>query len=160
MPSGLKGGCLCGQTRYDTASPPLWVTICHCHFCQHATGADRMIQPVFEKDGFRFSGVAPACYAQKSQGSGKAINIHFCAACGTKLALSFERWPDKIGLYIGTLDNPALVRITAQNSKHIFTSEARPGTILPPGVPTYLRHAAEPDGTVIAPILHSAPFVT
>lgn len=160
MSSGLTGSCLCGQVTYDTGRAPLWITICHCRFCQRATGSDRMIQPVFERQDFTFSGASPTIYTQPSDGSGKAINVHFCAQCGTKLALTFERWPDKIGLYVGTLDDPDAVLIEPDSCKHIFVSEARSGTILSPGVKVFHRHAAENDGTMIEPVIHAKPFVT
>lgn len=160
MSSGVTGSCLCGKVQYDAGSEPLWFTVCHCRFCQRATGSDRMIQPVFERATFTFIGGAPKIYTQPSDGSGKEINVHFCPDCGTKLALIFERWPDKIGLYIGTLDDPNSVSIEQDSCKHIFVSEARPGTILPPGVKVFHRHAAESDGTAIEPVIHTAPFVT
>lgn len=159
MSPGLTGGCLCGQVTYTTGSAPLWVTICHCRFCQRATGADHMIQPVFERQPFQFTGKQPAVHAQPSDGSGKMINVHFCPQCGTKVALSFERWPDKIGLFMGTLNDPAAISVGPDNSKHIFVSEALPGTILPPRVNTFERHVTESDGTPIAPIIHSEPVV-
>ena len=159
MASGHTGGCLCGQTRYDTAGDPLWVTICHCRFCQRATGSDRMIEPIFERAPFAFTGAAPSVYSLPSDGSGKTIEVHFCATCGTKLALTFERWPDRIGIYIGTLDDPAAIAVTPENSKHIFVSEARPGTILPAQFNTFERHATENDGTPIAPVVHDAPHL-
>ena len=159
MTKGLTGRCLCGQITYDTGSAPLWITICHCRFCQRATGSDRMIQPVFEKQGFGFGGGSPAIYSQPSDGSGKTINVHFCTNCGTKLALTFERWPDKIGIYAGTLDAPSAIDLRPENCKHIFVSEAPPGTILPPGVKIFARHASETDGTLIEPTVHDKPFV-
>ncbi len=160
MQTGLTGSCLCGQVTYDTGSEPLWITICHCRFCQHATGSDRMIQPVFEKQDFSFGSTSPAVYTQPSEGSGKEINVHFCSHCGTKLALTFERWPDKIGLYIGTLDDPSAIKFGPDNSKHIFVSEAPSGTILPPKVKIFDRHAAENDGTPIEPTVHAEPVAT
>ncbi len=119
-----------------------------------------MIQPVFERQAFKFPAARPAVFTQPSEGSGKNINIHFCSDCGTKLALTFERWPDKIGLYIGTLDNPDAVRIGPDNSKHIFVSEARAGTLLPPNVKVFDRHGAQDDGTPIEPALHAKPIAT
>ena len=158
MSSGCKGRCLCGKVSYDTGSEPLWVTICYCRFCQRATGADRMIEPIFERGPFTFTGSSPSIYTLPSEGSGKDVNVHFCADCGTKLALTFERWPDRIGILVGTLDTPAAVVVTSENSKHIFVSEARAGTILPADFKTFQRHATENDGSAIEPIVHSSPF--
>ena len=160
MPTGLTGSCLCGKVTYDTGSEPLWVTICHCKFCQRATGSDRMIQPVFERQDFSFTAATPAVFTQPSDGSGKNINAHFCSDCGTKLALTFERWPDKIGIYLGTLDSPGAIKVGPDNSKHIFVSEAQPGTLLPPNVKIFDHHAAEIDGTPIEPTIHSKPVAT
>lgn len=158
MSSGYDGRCLCGKVRYDTGGEPLWVTICYCQFCQRATGSDRMIEPIFERAPFTFSGNDPSIYTLPSEGSGKAITVHFCAQCGTKLALTFERWPDRIGSYAGTLDDTTAIPVTPKNSKHIFVSKARPGTILPPGFKTFDRHATENDGTPIESTVHASPF--
>ncbi len=152
------GGCLCGQTRYNTKQDPLWVTICYCRFCQQATGSDRMIEPIYDRAPFVFVGQAPKVFELTSQGSGKAVQVHFCAQCGTKLALTFERWPDRIGLYSGTLDDPAALVVTPETAKHIFTSEARPGTILPAEFKTFDRHASENDGSPIEPKIFDMPF--
>lgn len=159
MSSKYSGRCLCGKVNYNIGSAPLWVTVCYCRFCQHATGSDRMIEPIFERADFEFSGKEPAVYTLPSEGSGKAIHIHFCDTSGTKLALSFERWPDRIGIYIGTLDDPLSIVATPENSKHIFVSEARPGTILPSAFKTFERHATQNDGTPIEPIIHASSYV-
>lgn len=116
-----------------------------------------MIEPIFERDTFVFTQGQPALYTLQSDGSGKDIQVQFCSDCGTKLALTFERWPDRLGIYLGTLDDPASISTTPENSKHIFVSEARPGTILPSGFKTFDHHATENDGTPIEPIIHTSP---
>ncbi len=118
-----------------------------------------MIEPVFERAHFTFTGTNPSIYTLPSEGSGKDISVHFCADCGTKLAMTFERWPDRIGIYAGTLNDPAVISPTPENSKHIFVSDARAGTIMPPGFKTFDRHATENDGTAIEPAVHASPFV-
>lgn len=160
MTTGLTGRYLCGKATYDTGSQPLWITICHCRFCQRATGSDRMIQPIFEREHFCFPAASPAIFTLPSEGIGKDIGVHFCPDCGTKLALTFERWPDKIGIYIGTLDHTDAITVKPDNSKHIFVSEARQGTLLPPHVKIFDHHAAAPDGKPIEPKVYSKPFAT
>eukprot|EP00003_Mantamonas_plastica_P012609 TRINITY_DN22556_c0_g1_i1.p1 TRINITY_DN22556_c0_g1~~TRINITY_DN22556_c0_g1_i1.p1 ORF type:complete len:186 (+),score=0.76 TRINITY_DN22556_c0_g1_i1:95-652(+) len=127
MSIGHTGRCLCGDVTYDTGSAPLWVTICYCRFCQRATGSDRMIEPIFEHETFDFTKGHPSVFTLASEGRGKAVHVHFCSTCGTKLALTFERWPDRLGIYIGTLDDPTSIVATPKNSKHVFVREARPG---------------------------------
>lgn len=159
MSTGHTGRCLCGKLAYDTGSDPLWVTACFCRFCQRATGSDRMIEPIFDRDAFSFTAGTPRVFTLPSEGSGKDIHVHFCETCGTKLALTFERWPDRLGIYIGTLDDPAAIPVTPENTKYIFASEARPGTILPPGFKIFDRHAAENDGTPLIPTIHDVPQI-
>jgi hypothetical protein len=116
-----------------------------------------MIEPIFSINDVTFTSDNPRIFTLPSQGSGQDIHVHFCSECGTKLALTFARWPDRIGLYIGTLDDPSAVSITSENAKHIFTSEAQSTVILPAGVPTYARHATELDGTPVDPTFHHVP---
>ncbi len=153
MQRDLEGGCLCGKVRYQANQPPLWITVCYCRFCQRATGSDRMIEPIFERAEVAFTKGSLAVFTLPSEGSGQDIHIHFCADCGTKLALTFARWPDRLGIYVGTLDDPAAIRVTGENAKQIFVSEARPDTVIFAGLPTYFRHATETDGRPIDPIV-------
>jgi hypothetical protein len=88
-----------------------------------------------------------------SDGSGQDINVHYCTDCGTKLALTFARWPDRLGIYVGTLDDPDAIRVSGENAKQIFVSEARPDTVIFADLPTFLRHPAENDGTPIDPTI-------
>jgi len=159
LSDGHTGHCLCRNVAYTTGSEPLWVTICYCRFCQRATGSDRMIEPIFERRHFVFTEGKASVYTLSSEGSGKDVDIHFCSRCGTKLALTFERWPDRLGIYIGTLDDPISILSSPKNSKHIFVSEARPGTILPAGFKVFNRHATENDGTPIEPTVHKSPYL-
>ncbi|AXI44224.1 aldehyde-activating protein [Sulfitobacter sp. SK011] len=159
MSDGHIGRCLCGAVEYNTGSEPLWVTICYCRFCQRATGSDRMVEPIFEHETFSFTQGNPSVYTLRSEGSGKAVRVHFCSNCGTKLALTFERWPDRLGIYVGTLDDPSSISTTPENSKCIFVSEARIGTTLPPGFKTFDRHATENDGTPIEPTVHMTAYL-
>jgi hypothetical protein len=137
----------------------LWITICFCRFCQRATGSDRMIEPVFRLDDLDFTAAEPERFTTVSEGSGKAVHVHFCPDCGTKVVLAFERWPDRIGLYAGTIDDPSALAPTPSNAKQIFVSEAAPGSVLLPGIPTFERHAVSQDGTRNVPTIHDLPVV-
>lgn len=158
MQQALEGGCLCGNLRFEARQPPLWVTVCYCRFCQQATGSDRMIEPIFDRAEFEFTSGSPAVYTLPSEGSGQDINVHFCSDCGTKVALTFARWEDRLGIYIGTLDDPARVPVTSENAKQIFVSEARPDTVIFAALPTFFRHATENDGTPIEPVVPDEPM--
>jgi hypothetical protein len=152
-----QGGCLCGAVRYATRAEPVRVTYCHCKFCQRATGAAYMVEPVFLKADFTIASGKPATYTLASEGSGKQVTIHFCATCGTKLFLSFERFPQAFGVYGGTFDDPNWFERSPEMSKHIFLASAQNGTIIPAGISSYFEHAIHNDGTPIEPTTFGQP---
>lgn len=145
------GGCLCGKLRYAVGVAPIRVTICYCRFCQRATGSTGMIEPIFPKDGFAVTAGCETIYSLVSEGSGKQVNVHFCANCGTKVRLSLERFPEVIGIYAGTFDNPNWFQRSPENTKHIFLGVAQRGTIIPPGFNCFEEHATTNDGVAIPP---------
>ena len=155
--STAQGGCLCGALRYQVAHQPARTTICHCKFCQRATGGAYMIEPIFDTDELTVIQGTPKQYQHLSEGSGKAVNVHFCNTCGTKLFLTFERFEGIVGLYGGTLDDPDWVQITPDNAKHIFLGVARDGTYIPPHINTFIAHATKNDGTPIEPNVFDEP---
>ena len=152
-----EGGCLCGSMRYRTAGPPIRVTICHCRFCQRATGSAYLVEPVFSLSAFEMTSGTLAVYQHQSEGSGKLVDVHFCPTCGTKLFLTFERFPGAVGLYAGTFDDPSWIEVRPDNAKHIFTEVARPDSILPAGIPCYEAHATTNNGGPLEPTLHETP---
>ncbi|HEY8610074.1 MAG TPA: GFA family protein [Roseomonas sp.] len=154
-----EGGCICGAVRYETLAEPLRVTTCHCQFCQRATGSAYMVEPIFRREDLRVTKGSPATYEHRSGGSGKLVHIHFCATCGTKLYLSFERFPTSCGVYAGTFDDPDWFEINPENAKHIFVEVARHETILPPGIPAFGEHAMRNDGAPQEPAVFAEPRV-
>lgn len=153
------GGCLCNAVQYEVDGDPLWVTVCYCRFCQKSTGSDHMVEPIFDIGKLTFTADRPARFTLSSAGSGHDVHVHFCAACGTKLALTFARWPDRIGVFAGSFDDPAWFPVTPDNTKHIFVSEAVRGTVIPAGFRVFERHATENDGTPLTPAVYDVPRV-
>jgi hypothetical protein len=152
-----EGGCLCGATRYRTEGEPIRVTICHCRFCQRATGAAFMVEPIFRPQNVSVTRGAPSIYTHISTGSGKRLHIHSCSTCATKLHVTFERFPDTCGIYSGTFDDPTWFAIEPGTARHIFIDEARPETYLPAGIPLFHQHAVANDGTPHDPLFLDAP---
>ena len=157
-PPAGTGGCLCGAIAYEMATPPVRSTICYCKFCQRATGSAMMILPVLAKSDFALTRGSPQVHTHISEGSGKAIHMHFCATCSSKLYVTLERFPDAVGLYVGSLDDPSLVPLDPDHARQIFVSSARPGTVLMAGIPTFAQHAMDLDGTPNVPIVLDRPL--
>jgi hypothetical protein len=152
-----EGGCLCGAVRYQVTAEPVRVTICHCHFCQRATGTAYFVEPIFQHEDFRVTAGTPKTYNHRSEGSGKHLRVHFCDTCGTKLHLSFERFPSVIGVYGGTFDNPEWFDRGPEKTKHIFLSSGLHDTIIPPGLDTFAEHSIDRDNKPVKPVVYDAP---
>ena len=151
------GGCLCGELRYAVSAAPTRLTICHCRFCQRATGSAYMVEPIFPKDAFALTSGKARVYSHRSEGSGKIVSVHFCATCGTKLFLSFERFSEVVGIYAGTFDDPNWFARVPETLKHIFLGVAQRGTIIPSGVKTYREHATDNAGQPLEPTVFDSP---
>lgn len=154
-----QGGCLCGAVRYETEGYPLRVTICHCKFCQRATGSAYMVEPVFSLECFRLLHGSPSVYEHRSVGSAKLLYVHFCAECGTKIRVTFERFTETCGVYAGTFDDPNWFEISPDNARHIYVDVARADTVLPANMPTFHEHAMLNDGTPLAPTIFEQPKI-
>ncbi len=144
--SSHAGGCLCGRVRYETRTSPLRVTYCHCRFCQRATGAAYMVEPIFRREDLAVTAGTPKLFELTSAGSGKNVRVHFCDSCGTKLYLTFERFPDVCGVYAGTFDEPDWFDVEQANAKQIFVDVARHDTVLMPGIGTFRAHSIDNQG--------------
>lgn len=152
-----EGGCLCGAVRYAVRAEPMHVTICFCRFCQRATGSTMMVEPIFRAEDFAFTAAAAKTYDLVSAGSGKRVTAHFCDTCGTKVLLSFERWPDIVGVYVGTLDDPDWIERTGENVKAIFLSSAQHGTLVPAHINAFDEHATTNSGDPLTPTVFDTP---
>lgn len=155
----LEGGCICGACRYKINGTPAQIVLCHCRFCQKATGTTFMKEPIYEANQLSMvEGVAER-HSIVSRGSGKRVHIHFCKSCGTKLYLGFERFEGWIGLYAGTLDSPDMLEIAPEKICAIFLDEAQYGTVIPAGVRTYRQHQITSDGRPVQPVIYDTPQV-
>ena len=110
-----------------------------------------MFEPIWRKDDFVIRRGEPSSHALVSEGSSKEVVVHFCGTCGTNLYLSFERFPDVVGFYGGTLDHPASA-VAGLKPECIFLDEAIEGTVIPAGANSWRRHRLTPDGMRIAPV--------
>lgn len=150
------GGCLCGAVRYVARGEPVRVTICHCSFCQRITGSAFLVEPIFNRQDVTFAAEAARAFEHRSDGSGKRVTVHFCERCGAHLILSFERFPDVVGLFGGTFDDPNW--FDRSKGRHIFIRSAQKGVVLPANVELYEAHAIAPDGTPNTPMVLAGPL--
>jgi hypothetical protein len=97
----LKGGCLCGQVRYEVTSSPFNATNCHCSMCRRASGAASVAWFSTKRADFRFTAGEPARYRSSVKGVRS-----FCPRCGTPLTFEDDGLPDELDVTTCTLDDP------------------------------------------------------
>jgi hypothetical protein len=153
MASGHEGGCLCGAVRYQVAPHRGNGYHCHCTACQKMTGASYLVEHCFAPEAFELLAGTPKVHAHVSGGSGKQVYIHFCANCGTKLYLTFERWTETLNIFSGTLDDPAVLDFSPETIRQIFVDRAPGGTLIPPGYETFSGHCDPADGSIALPVV-------
>jgi hypothetical protein len=149
-----RGRCLCGAVTYEAVGAPAVLIVCHCTFCQRATGSSFLVEPIWRDQDFRVTAGTPRAYEARSRGSGKRLTLHFCEACGTKLFQRMERFAGVVGVYGGTLDDPA-VAAEAPQTWRIFLDDAQRGTVLPPRVDLWRQHRTQNDGATAEPFTYA-----
>jgi len=99
----LRGGCHCGQVRYEVAGRPFHATLCHCTDCRRTSGAPMVAWFSVRTGEFRVVQGTPQRYR-----SSDAAWRSFCGACGT--ALTYERdGTGEVDVSTCSLDEPEAV---------------------------------------------------
>lgn len=100
----ITGGCQCGAIRFR-AEALGEASICHCRMCQKATGG--LFGPYVALDGLTWT-----CGERRRFQSSNKVWRGFCGSCGTPL--TWEHVGGLMSVTVGSLDDPAAVRMTEQ----------------------------------------------
>jgi len=126
------GGCVCGAVRYQTPDAPTYTVVCHCTFCQRATGSAFAVWPTFASAEVKTTG-ALKTYEHRSDESGRWIRLHFCARCGTTVSSTFEVEQAAVSILGGTFDDTGWIQVDRQ----VWTRSKQHWVALPGGVPAF-----------------------
>lgn len=96
----VAGGCQCGRIRYEAEIENYEAYLCHCRYCQRATGGVSIAFKNLPKAAVHWNR-EPDWYA-----SSPIAKRPFCSACGTPLGFAFPD-SDHMDLTVGTFDDPA-----------------------------------------------------
>lgn len=140
MSTQHEGGCVCGAVRYVTEGEPERVTLCHCTWCQRRTGSAFGTEAVFKEDAVRFTKGAPQIYRHLSDESGRWLDQHFCARCGTNLGLTLEAVPGIRSIPAGSFDDPSWISPTRQQFRAVFLRSSRDWSAVPGGIERHEVH--------------------
>lgn len=100
MSEQQSGGCHCGTVNYRITGTVKGVVNCHCNACRKMSGAAYSTYCVVAEDDFRLTkGAEQLAVYQVSENTRK----HFCAACGTHVYNTNNRYPGLRMMPYGTL---------------------------------------------------------
>ena len=77
------GGCLCGQVRWTLTERPKALNACHCTDCKISTGSTHIEMLIAAAEAFSSTGETHTFI--KTAASGRQLEIHRCANCGTRM---------------------------------------------------------------------------
>lgn len=100
----LRGGCFCGEIRYEVGGAPFHLTNCHCSICRRTTGAPFVTWFSVPRSEFRFVQGTP----NRFRSTPKAART-FCPRCGTQLTFEHDDASGEIDVTTCSLDQPALL---------------------------------------------------
>jgi hypothetical protein len=108
----IKGGCLCGEIRYEAASEPLMTAVCHCTHCQKQSGTAFGLVVAVPKESFLLQGEIKTYHDQGD--SGLPVDRSFCPNCGSLITTNAAVMGDLTFIKAGTLDDTSWVKPSMQ----------------------------------------------
>ncbi len=101
----MKGGCLCGQVRFEADPPLREVIACHCSQCRKTSGHFWAATSV-PKARFHLESAETLRWYEASQTAQRG----FCGTCGSFLFWE-ARGRDEISFAAGALDGPTGLQV-------------------------------------------------
>lgn len=127
----MKGGCACGDVRYQLTAKPMFVHCCHCTECQCLTGSAFALNAMIESTHVSLLQGKPESITTPAA-SGNGQDILRCPTCRTAVWSHYAGAGDKISFVrVGALDDPNLL----PPDIHIFTRSKQPWVHLPADTP-------------------------
>jgi hypothetical protein len=127
-----RGGCLCGEVRYEIRGEPRSLTHCHCSMCRKAHGAAfATFIEIPAKDFQLVRGADRLVRYASSPGSVRP----FCPRCGATLFFQTET-EEEVWVAAGSLDGDAEIAPSVPRS-HSYVASKAPWLHLADGLPRF-----------------------
>ena len=108
-----KGGCLCGQVKFQFSNPERRGVACHCKECRQSSG-HFVVATNVKLQNFEMLNQAGLKWYASSDFAKRA----FCVECGSQLFYKMNE-ADKISVMMGTIEDTHQMEIDS----HIFCAE-------------------------------------
>ena len=137
-----EGGCQCGRVRYQCASEPSALYVCHCTNCRAQSASAFGISFIVPAASVRVIAGEPASHEWQTD-SGRRSRGAFCPSCGSRLwhedaDRGASRATGTVSIKGGSLDEP----VDLSAAVHIWTASKLAGVVIPDRARQFAR---EPD---------------
>lgn len=130
--SKLRGGCQCGDIRFDITGEPLSIYICHCRECQKQSSSAFGISMLIKNSQLSLLEGSPKFWTRITE-SNHSLDCFFCPTCGSRVWHGNPENVQIISIKGGALDDmPDL-----ENVSHYWTSSKVPGVVIPAHILCY-----------------------
>ena len=133
------GGCSCGAVHYTISADPIRGFQCQCRDCQMDSGGGHSSVFVFPRSTLEISGEVREITRTSDRGTTKRKG--FCATCGVSIYNKPDKFPDLIGIYVGSLDDAASFKPAAV----FYAARGYAWDFLDPDVPKVPEWRSGPD---------------
>jgi hypothetical protein len=140
MDNIYRGGCQCGEIRYELHGEPLTFYACHCRECQQQSGSAFGLSLTVPRDSIEIMCGEPKAWTRKAD-SGRTVTCLFCPNCGTRLFHDRSHNRETINIKAGTLDDPNCLRPVG----NIWTNSAQPWVVISDEL---LNYSGQPETTI------------
>lgn len=133
----IKGGCQCGQVRYELTQLPHEIYVCHCRECQKQSASAFGISVMARSADVRLL-TGKLNHWTRPTDTGRSLTCFFCPACGSRVWHGDKGQEDEISIKGGSLDDP----VDLTDAIHIWTFRKLAGVAIPERARQY---PGEPD---------------
>lgn len=129
-----RGGCQCGEIRYEVTGPALKLFVCHCAECRKQSASAFGISVFVAREAFLLTHGVPRFWSRPTDG-GNVLECAFCPTCGSRVWHQRSSMSETISVKGGSLDDP----VDLSRAVHIWTTRRLPGVVMPEGAKCFER---------------------
>ena len=97
--------CACEKLRITVEGDPILAAVCNCTVCQRKTGSPYGFSSYFENSQLVSIEGEHRFWSREAE-TGRRVEQHFCANCGSNMFWYAEVLPDTIGIAAGNFNDP------------------------------------------------------
>jgi hypothetical protein len=129
-----RGGCQCGDVRYELSGPTLKLVVCHCTECRKQSASAFGVSVFVAREALRLVHGSPRFWSRPTD-SGNVLECAYCPGCGSRLWHQRSGTSETISVKGGSLDDP----VDLSHAVHIWTSRKLAGVVIPDGATRFER---------------------